>query len=277
MDFTKPKYIKWIIHEKGTIFEDGVPLECYKISHDITDEDVLDDWAIHIRRHYRTDEELQDAVTTLGISDSEYLKSIVIPQKGQNWGSQTISAEIAEILLYDLFEYILDYIALRGRHWNKPTPTSPVPGSDVMVVKVSKNGKPSASDELCIIEVKAKLTPETTKTKDENYKALISAKKDSDKDSLRYSVSLDFMRYKYKDKGETFLMNVVERFQQKVKFPYTQKFIGAGVISKGNIENGIVVGIKGADLKITISNQVFLIHGEKLMDVANEVYRRIIK
>lgn len=277
MDFTKPKYIDWIIKENGITFEDGVPLECYKVSYDLTDDTVLNDYATHIRRHYKTDEDLAESVATLGVSEIEYLKNNVIPQKGVSWGSTAISTELCEIMLYDLFEHILNYTALRGRHWDKPTPSSPIQGSDVMVAKVSNNGKPASSDELCIIEVKARLTQETSTTKNENYKALIDAKSDSDIDSLRYSVSLDFMRFKYKSKGETFMKNIVERFQQKANLPYVQKFVAAGVISRKDIENNIVVGVKGADLKITIANQVFLIHGEKLMDLANEVYGRIIK
>lgn len=277
MDFTKPQYIDWIIKENGIVFEDGVPLECYKVSFDLANDSVLDDYATHVRRHYKTDEDLADSMESLKISEREYLKDNVIPQKSQAWGSQTIAAEFCEIMLYDLFEHILDYTALRGRHWDKPTPASPIQGSDVMAFKISKSGKSSPSDELCIIEVKAKLSPERPSTKDENYKALASAKMDSDTDSLRYSVSLDFMRSKYKAKGEYFLKSVVARFQQKATYPYVQKFVAAAVISREKIEKNIIVGINGEDLKITASDQVFLIHGEKLMDLANAVYERIIK
>lgn len=274
MDFTKPKYLNWIFNEKDIVFEDEIPLQSYRLSYDIKDDDILNDWAIHVRRHYKTDADLAEAIQTLNITEKDYLKENIIPQKHHNFGPQAISGEIAEMILYDIIEHFLGFLSLRGRHWNKPTPSSPVQGSDVMAVKILSDGNPL---ELCIIEVKALFTPESDREKNKNYSALVSAKKDSDKDSLRYSVSLNFMRGKYKDKGEKALMDIVARFQQKTKYKYKETFVAAGVISRDTIENKVIVGIKGKDLQITNSNKVLLIHGEKLMDLANEVYRRIIE
>ena len=52
----KPQYINWIVKEYGVVFEDQQPLNCYKLSYEI-DDDILDDWALHIRRHYVPDDE----------------------------------------------------------------------------------------------------------------------------------------------------------------------------------------------------------------------------
>jgi len=268
--FIKPKHIDWIIKEPNVVFEDDIPIECYQITYDVKNDTILDEWATHIRRHYITDNDLAETIDKLGVEEKAYLKEYVIPQKEQDRGPTTISAEIAEILLYDLFEYILHATAFRGRHWDKATPTSMIQGTDVFAAKMKNKNMASPEDELCIIEVKATLTKD-------DYEILRDAKKHSDKDTFRYSISLDFLRKKYKDKHEELLMNLVERFQKKVNSQYIQTFIAAGVISRKDIENKKIIGIKGEDLKIGMQNQIFLIHGEKLMDLAYNIYGRITK
>lgn len=269
-EFYRPQYIDWIIKEDGVLFEDGKSLECYRVSYDITNEEFLDNWATHLRKHYITDLDLSDAISELGYDEKEYLKKFVIPQKEQPRGPQTIACEIAEILLYDIFEHILNYVSLRGRHWNKPTSTSPIQGSDVLAVKIVKEGEASNKDELCVIEVKATLT-------NDDYNILKTAKEHSDKDSLRYSASLNFLRQQYRKQGYVSMANIVARFQQKGNLPYVQKFVAAGVISRKTIEGNRINGVNGSDIGIRFPNQIFLIHGESLMNLAYEVYGRITK
>lgn len=54
----RPQYINWIAKENGVVFEDQQSLSCYRLSY-IKDNAVLDDWALHIRRHYVPDDELK--------------------------------------------------------------------------------------------------------------------------------------------------------------------------------------------------------------------------
>jgi len=88
----------------------------------------------------------------------------VIPQKEQTGGPTAISAEIAEILLYDLFEYILHYTAFRGRHWDKATPTSMIQGTDVFAAKIKNKNAITTEDDLCIIEVREKYSDDVILT-----------------------------------------------------------------------------------------------------------------
>lgn len=270
-DFKRPAYLNWLIKEDGVVFEDGIGLQCYRIDYDITDDSVLNEWAVHIRKHYITDADLNEAKEDLELDDiNEYLKENIIPQKSDKLGPTTISGEIAEILIYDLFEFILNYIAFRGRHWNKPSPTSPIQGTDVIVAKVKDVNKPSREDELCMIEVKASFS-------DDDYSVIKKAKEHSEKDTFRIGASLDYLRKKYSHYGENELKELVVRFQKKAKYSYREKYVGASVISRKNIEKNTVLGLNGKDLEIKTDDRIFLIHGEKLMDLAYEVYRRITK
>lgn len=267
--FSKPQYINWIIKENGIVFEDNVPLNSYRIDYDNTREDVLNEWAEHIRKHYISDELLEKSVSSLHLTKKEYLSLYCIPQKCHTRGPSTISTEWAEILVYDLIEYILNYIALRGRHWNKATPTAPVQGSDVLGAKMTK-ATPSSDDELFVIEVKASLSKC-------DYSKLIKAKKDSDNDTFRHAISLNFMRIKYLEAHEDFLMSVAERFQQKANSPFKVRYGAVAIVTQKEIENNTIAGINGLDLNIRIDNEIFLIHGDKLMDLAYNIYERIIK
>ena len=168
-----------------------------------------------------------------------------------------------------MIEYILNYTSLRGRHWNKPTPTSPIQGSDILAAKMLKE-TPSPDDELVVIEVKASLS-----TCD--YNKLVEAKQDSEDDTFRHSISLNFMRIKYLEAHEDLLMRIAERFQQKANSPYKIRYGAAAIISQKEIENNTVKGINGVDLNIRINDQIFLIHGDRLMDLAYNLYERIIK
>lgn len=70
----RPNYIEWIIEEQGVVFNDGIPLNSYKITYDISDEETLNQWALHIRRHYIQDNELEESLKDLPCSKEEYLK-----------------------------------------------------------------------------------------------------------------------------------------------------------------------------------------------------------
>lgn len=268
-EFKRPQYIGWIIEENGIVFEDNVPLKCYRIDYDDSQESVLNEWAEHIRKHYISDETLEKSMSSLHLTKKEYLSSYDIPQKCHAKGPSTISAEWAEILVYDLIEYALDYVALRGRHWNKPTPTAPVQGSDILGAKMKKETS-SSDDELFIVEVKASLSKC-------DYNKLVEAKHDSEDDTFRHSISLNFMRRKYLEAHEDFLMRIAERFQQKANMPYRIRYGAAAVVTQKEIENDTIAGINGGDLNIRVDDQIFLVHGDKLMDLAYNLYARIIK
>ena len=268
-DFRKPQYVGWIIKEKGIVFEDKVPLISYRIDYDDTKEDILNEWADHIRKHYISDEALEESISSLHLTKKEYLSSYEIPQKCHTKGPSTISAEWAEILVYDLIEYILDYVALRGRHWNKQKPNAPIQGSDILGAKMKKETS-SSDDELFIVEVKASLSKC-------DYNKLVEAKHDSEDDSFRHSISLNFMRRKYLEAHEDFLMRIAERFQQKANMPYKICYGAAAVVTQKEIEKDTITGINGSDLNIRVNDQIFLIHGDRLMDLAYNLYERIIK
>jgi hypothetical protein len=266
----KPKYIKWLVKEKGVTFENGLPLNCYKLDY-LFDEEVFDDWALHIRKHYIFDEALNESTQLLKMSAEEYLRKYIVPQKDDELGPTSRSNDITEILVSDLFEFVLDYTVPRWKQQERTGKTLSEHGTDVIAYKFYRSNKtPSLSDELLAIEVKAQLTSDTTN-------AISSAVKDSKKDEQRHAHTLDVCRKKLKRLNQIEQAQDIARFQLKSEHDYKTTYIGAGVSSKANIEKNIILGISGSDLELKSNQKVFYIHGEKLMQLTHEVYERCVK
>ena len=82
---------------------------------------------------------------------------------------------------------------------------------------------------------------------------------------------------KYLEAHEDVLMRLAERFQQKANMPYKIRYGAAAVVTQKEIKNKTITGINGSDLNIKVDDQIFLIHGDRLMNLAYNLYERIIK
>lgn len=276
----KPKYLKWIVEEAGVIENFNKTLKCFNIDYN-NDAEVLDDWALHIRRHYISDQELEEECDLLGVSPEAYLRANIIPQKDEGLGPTARSNTISEILFSDLLEFIFEYHVPRCRQYNMSGKTVSEHGTDIVGYKFAKEDKrPSKEDRLIAAEVKAILS--------KNDASVINkAVEDSIKDEYRISLTLNYMRRKLRDMGKIDESNDILRFQFKTKagHDYTIDYIAAGItsmptlqkIKKGDKEVGIITGIDGASLAISDYRSIFFVHGKKLMELAHEVYERCKK
>ena len=154
----RPQYLNWIVKEDGVVFEDQQPLNCYRLSYEI-DEDILSDWALHIRRHYVPDDELEEDAILNELTVEEYLRQYVVPQKEENFGPTARSNDISEILFADLFEFVLNYEVPRCKQYNRSGKNESEHGTDVLAYRFFVGPKkPHKNDELVAIEVKALLS-----------------------------------------------------------------------------------------------------------------------
>ena len=90
----RPRYIDWFVEENGIRIKENIPLKCYKVDYK-DDEDILDEWALHIRRNYIDDEELKEDADLNGMSIEQYLYEYIIPQQADHLGPTARSADIA--------------------------------------------------------------------------------------------------------------------------------------------------------------------------------------
>ena len=144
----KPQYIDWIVEETGIVIKDDIPLKCYKIDYK-DDESILDDWALHIRRNYIEDTELKEDADDNAMTIEQYLHDYVIPQKGEELGATVRSADITEILISDLLEFVHQYSVPRYKLKNRSGKNNSQQGTDVIAYKYKNEDKtPNDKDEL---------------------------------------------------------------------------------------------------------------------------------
>lgn len=267
----RPQYINWIVKEDGVVFEDQQPLNCYKLSYEI-DDAILDDWALHIRRHYVSDDELEEDVALHKLTAEEYLHQYAIPQAGEPFGPTARSNDISEILFADLFEFILNYEVPRCKQYNRSGKNESEHGTDVIAYRFYAEGKePNKNDELVAIEVKARLSST------EACATIKDAVVDSRKDEHRFSHTLDYYRKKLRSMGKSAEATDVARFQQKTEYPYKMSYVGAAISSLPTVKKKIIVGVKGTDLELKTDQSVFYVHGTDLMVLTHQVFERCTK
>ena len=260
-----PEYIPFLIKEEN-IKVDSKEIICYKLGF-VEDDEILNNWALHIRRHYISDQELQDSCEELGLGKEEYLKKFCIPQDEEKFGSQCMSGDFAEIVISDIFEFLYSYKVPRVKMENRSGKNNSEHGTDVIAFNCKEN--PSIDDELIISEVKSNLSNEA------DYTVLDTAIADSQKhdiDNHRYAHTLDFLRKKCKKKKEFDLAKVITRFQVKTEYPYKIIFVPAGINSVPNIASNI--SIKNGEF-LTDNKKLIYIHGNDLLKLMKDLYRRV--
>lgn len=266
----RPQYINWIIEEIGVKIKDNIPVQCYKIDYE-KDDDVLDDWALHIRRNYIEDDSLKEDADANGMTVEGYLREYVIPQKGEPLGSTVRAADITEVLVADLLEFVFDYVVPRYRLKNRSGKNNSQQGTDVIAYKYENNDKkPSDKDELIAAEVKAKLT-------DTDYVVIEKAILDSRKDEYRLAHSINYCRKRLMELGKVTEANDVKRFLFKPDSNYKITYVAAGISSCENVDGVIELSISDEELQISSNSKVFYIHGEKMMDLTHDIYERCTK
>lgn len=273
----KPKYIRWLVEEK-TVLNNGTPVKSYFIDYN-DDSKVLDDWALHIRRHYISDKELATACEELELSTEEYLRKFKIPQKNDKMGPTARSNTISEILFSDLLEFIYGYTIPRVRQRNMSGKTVSEHGTDVIGYKFfNSSRKPSTKDKLVAVEVKAVLS------KKDMDVFMTSTNDSANKDSYRVALTLDYLKNKLRMLKEDEIANNIVRFQKKTIMNYEINYVAAGMtylkklMPKTDKEDIIIIPeVDGNMLKITSESKIFFVHGERLMQLAHFVYERCVK
>lgn len=267
----QPLYIQWLVKEHQVTFEDGVPLDCFRLDYQI-DDVILDNWALHIRRHYVSDQELHEDAEMWEMTEEEYLRQFVVPQRGEAFGPTARSNDISEILFADLLEYVMGYSVPRCKQHNRSGKNESEHGTDVIGYKFYRPDKnPHNNDELITIEVKANLTSTSPNN------AITSAIIDAHKDEHRFAHTINYYRKKLQFMGKSNEADDIARFQKKTDQDYQITNIAGAMTSQEVIPNNVLVGIKGNDLEIRVNNKVFYVHGKCLMDLAHNVFERCVK
>lgn len=266
----RPRYIDWFVEETGIRIKENIPLKCYKVDYK-DDEDILDEWALHIRRNYIEDDELKEDADLNEMSVDQYLREYIIPQETEHLGPTARSADIAEILVADLLEFIMGYTVPRFKLKNRSGKNNSQQGTDVIAYKYKNTDKsPSNKDELIAAEVKASLS-------NNQYTPLENAIIDSHKDEHRLARSINYCRKRLNELGKVSEANEVKRFLFKPDNNYKITYAAAGISSRQDVDDVIELSVAGEELEIRNGEEIFYIHGERLMELTHNIYERCRK
>lgn len=263
------QYIRWFVKEFDIQLSDGTLLPCYRLEH-TEDEDVLNEWAIHLRRHYESDKSLADSISALGLSKSDYLRDYVLPGT-QNLAASCRSGDFSEILVSDLLEFIYHYNVPRCKQLSRANKDRSTQGTDIIGYHYANtNGIPSTNDELVAAEVKGKLSSGAVDV-------LLDAAIDSQKDEFRLATTLNFYRKQLNSIGNHEEAKRIVRFLQKSEYPFQIRYLGVGVTSIYQIKNEMLSDYNKDNLMVSTGHEIFLIHGKKLMELVHNLYERCMR
>jgi len=259
-----PTHCSWFEDTHTTLStSDGEIVRVINFNHQ-QNEDILKEWALHLRRHYSSDEDLEKNSTSMGMSKSDYLRDIKFPNNTAP-GPSVRSGDFSEILVADYIQFLMNYDVPRTRYDRKPTPNDSTKGTDILGFKFSENNRP-IDDELITCEVKGSLGQGRTASS-----SLQNAINDSKKDfETRLPIALNATLQRLKDRGETESIKTVERFMNKIQNPYRQITGAFFVCSKNCWQDNLVTQAHSNHPNF---NTIYLTFtGTNLMELANRLY-----
>jgi len=272
------EHIKWFADTGERLkTADGREVNVWEFRHG-KDEAVLSAWAKHFRNHYCLDAEID--FLRGGRTRSSYLKSIKFPSKTSKLGPGIRAGDFGEILVADYLEWLLDLWVPRVRWSSKAVRDESPKGSDVIGFGLTKkDGKASTKDVLSVFESKTQFSASRANR-------LQDAINGSAKDHIRIDESLNFIKQKLFERGNTEQAKKVERFQSPVDMPYREEY-GAAVIVSDEFFNAELLASADCN-KIPASPKsgefsphphgeklvLLVIKGPEMMDLVHELYRR---
>jgi hypothetical protein len=265
----KAGYQKCLVPVGQLTTAEGSTVDVWEFRHP-NDPLVLAAWARHFRSHYCSDTQIDALRRGTGKSRAKYLLDIKFPDAAVAPGPSIRSGDFGEILIADYVEFVLKYWVPRTRYADKAVRNESTKGSDILGFKLvdPQNKKPLPQDELALYEGKAQLSGRRPTTK------LQEAIDGSARDELRKAESLNATKQKLLDRNDLDEVAVVERFQNFVDHPYSQKYGAVAIFSlpvycERTIATSSVAGHAQAD-KLSL----MVIRGDDLMTLAHQLYQR---
>ena len=261
----KPEHVDWLVdtgQRQNTAC--GREIEIWELNPQNDNEAVLSAWAAHFRQHYISDEDLPIMVYGTGLTNAEYLRRTLLPDRTQTPGPSLRSGDFGEILVADYIEHVLDYWCPRElryqERWNRNDSTK---GCDVIGFKLVAEGQ----DELFVFETKSAMSPSAGNR-------LQDAISDSNKDKLREAMSLNAIKQKFVRRGAIDEANRVMRFQDMADRPF-RRISGAAAILDNVVFGQTNLTATDASAHYNAANiKLIVIKGPSMMTLIHALYER---
>lgn len=267
-------HLGWLVDTKQRLKTScGKDVEIWEFRHQ-PDAKILSAWAKHFRNHYCLDKMIDSFRGKL--SRKDYLNNIKLPSQTTKLGPSVRAGDFGEILVADFLQWTLKFTVPRVRWGAKPTKDESPKGSDVIGFQFFKDGQVSPKDTLAVFETKTKFS---TSRKNKLQEAV----NDSAKDHIRIAESLNYVRQRLLEQGETDQANRVERFQNPVDTPYKELYGAAALISDDCYNQADVTSVTTKNISKNGGThahpkadrlRLIVIKGADMMKLVHELYKR---
>ncbi len=269
----RPKYIDLLVKSASNTVVDCVKIKCFTLPKDREcDDDVIADWALHVRRHYIFDEKLASKIQRRSVPVEEHLRTYVIPNV-----RITMAGDFGEMLVADILEYEEGYRIPRYKHCDRTDKNQSDRGSDVIGYKVADSKSNSVEDELIVVEVKAQTSRGYVKG------VVSSAIKDSEKDRVnlcqvdksRLGMTLNYIETRSADYGDDVTAEVMRRFSNAAEFPCVIRYGIGAIAATDNAHALLEKNYQYADFETF--HKVLLLGGVDLAKLLTRIYEGCVK
>ena len=257
-DLPKPKYLTTTtqiqLHQSSL----NCTIESFKLASEY-DDTTLTEWALHIRRHYRRDDELA-SISDIQPTD-QYLRELVIPDE-----ETTRTGDFGEILVADIIQHNEGYIVPRYKQFDRSDKNLSGPGVDIVAYKLKTPLTPQTTDELLLIEVKS------SRAENRVGPSLSKAKKEYRRNLTRRALSVDNIRRRANMSNDLTTANEMRRFQDQNAVDFQETNGYAIVVSIDDLQ----YHIDRFDTKIKENDneRVYVVHRAQLGNLIDSIYER---
>lgn len=261
-----PSFTGWLVKEACS-FIDGRNVECWNLNWQ-SDSAILDDWAVHLRQQYISDNKLAARCVFRKLQPAAYLTSWVVPSD-----KRIRTGDFAEILIADVFEYLYGFGVPRYKQCDRPDKDSSEHGTDVIAYKIKKSGKKSYDDELIAIEVKSDASGTTQSSL---IRRIIAADTDSFKDPNRIPMTLSYMVDRAYDAEDMQTARDLLRFLDKAGSTFQKRYASAVTTSFADPKGALSTRYPD-DVKLEDKRSLVIVHADRFMELVNDLYGRMTK
>jgi hypothetical protein len=261
------EHLKWLVDTGETFTTScGKSVPIYEFRYDMSNTQVMSEWARHFRNHYCLDTELA-VMKPEEMSSSDYLLTLKFPDQSSSPGPSIRAGDFSEILVADYLEFLRECFVPRTRYDRKIIGNESSKGSDVLGFK-QQSKKPNKKDELIIYEVKAKLS------ENKKVNVLQSAINDSSKDEARLAESLNGIKQRLFDRNDFSGISVISRFQNNIDTPYKTIFGAAAVVTNTSCCFDTLAESDCTNHVAEKNLEMLVIKGQSLMTLVHALYDR---
>ncbi len=171
----------------------------------------------------------------------------------------------------DFFQFLQGYFVPRTRYQDKIRRNSSPEGSDIIALKCNPLIKYDKNDEMFIIESKGKLTGSITTENNSLQKAINDSSK---KEKIRIAESLAAMKERYINMDDDSSAEIIERFQEEPDNNFKIRYGAATVLSSSVYNEDVLKQSDASSYSSTDVVSLFVFRGEKMMDLANKLYKK---